>query len=66
MSNLYAFFTHARKLISKHKIHIEVPIEISDENEAFERENIINQICYDALEVKFFDRIDNLSTTEVY
>jgi hypothetical protein len=26
----------------------------------------VKQVCFDALEVKFWDRIDNLKTAEVY
>lgn len=46
------FYNHALNIIEKNKIIIET--------------DIIKYIVLDALEVKFWDRIDNLATTEVY
>lgn len=46
------FYNHTRDVIEQNKIIIEV--------------STIKSIVLDALEVKFWDRIDNLQTTEVY
>lgn len=49
---LNKFYAHVTRLIEKNRVHIE--------------DDVLLWIVLDALEVKFWDRIDNLETTEVY
>lgn len=48
------FYNHALEVASNPNLKVRL-----DEDE-------IRNICFDALEVKFWDRIDNLETTEIY